>query len=128
VSTRADCCPATQLHCNAQHAVSQPPAWSCCGAPFSLPCLQGASLTALYCDFSRNKAALGAGLTVRDPDTSAEVLYSTFWDNSADGNGGAVSVTSGSLYLENVTFTSNDAMYGGAIAIDSSASLQLGES
>ena len=146
----------------------------------------GASLEAFYCDFSKNKAAAGAGLSVRDPDTSAALHFCTLWENSADGgapqgpacglvlqregccvghvcgtwqaaqhecsrtaqgaqrpraagatrpppspppragNGGAVAVSSGSLSITNCTFTRNDAMYGGGIALDSSALLNAG--
>lgn len=38
-----------------------------------------------YCDFSKNKAAQGAGLTVRDPDSSVNMHFTTLWQNSADG-------------------------------------------
>ena len=38
-----------------------------------------------YCDFSRNRAAAGAGASVRDPDTSADFQFCTFWENKVDG-------------------------------------------
>ena len=47
--------------------------------------LQGADLQAWYCDFSRNTAGVGAGLTVRDPQSSAELNFCTLWQNGADG-------------------------------------------
>lgn len=51
------------------------------------PHLQGGDLQAWYCDFSRNTAAVGAGLTVRDPDSSAVLNFCTLWQNGADGEG-----------------------------------------
>lgn len=40
-------------------------------------------MDAHYCDFARNKAAQGAGATVRDPESSAAFHFCTFWENSA---------------------------------------------
>lgn len=42
------------------------------------------------------------------------------------GNGGAFFIQSGSAALTNCSFTQNDAMYGGAIAMESSAALYSG--
>jgi hypothetical protein len=60
-----------------------------------LPCLrcvhclpelpQGATVQVWYSDFSKNHAFAGAGATVRDPDTSAEFQFCTFWENKVDG-------------------------------------------
>lgn len=83
----------------------------------------GAQVEVWYCDFSKNKAAQGAGLTVRDPDTSVNMHFTTLWQNSADGNGGALYLSAGIVTMENCTFSENEGMYGGAIAIDSSATL-----
>ncbi|KAL4424315.1 hypothetical protein ABPG75_001616 [Micractinium tetrahymenae] len=83
----------------------------------------GADVQAWYCDFSRNTAAVGAGLTVRDPQSSAELSFCSLWQNSADGNGGAISISSGSVSLINCSLSQNTAMYGGGIAMDSSAAL-----
>lgn len=41
-----------------------------------------------YCDFAMNKGAQGAAVTLRDPGTSAEFSFSTFWQNSASGGCG----------------------------------------
>lgn len=51
--------------------------------PVSLP--QGAEVQVWYCDFAMNKGAQGAAVTLRDPGTSAEFSFSTFWQNSASG-------------------------------------------
>lgn len=150
-----------------------------------LPCplflSQGADVQVWYCDFAMNKGAQGAAVTLRDPGTSAEFSFSTFWQNSASGgwfstwvgtmgciamgkfhkheglhcaiafdscclgcpntfgvhsshplthpcagNGGALFIQSGSAALTNCSFTRNDAMYGGAIAMESSAALYSG--
>ena len=47
--------------------------------------LQGAEVQLHYCDFARNKAAQGAAMTARDPGTSIEAHFTTFWENSASG-------------------------------------------
>ena len=42
------------------------------------------------------------------------------------GNGGAVSISSAGASFENCTFTTNQAMYGGALELDSAATLNAG--
>ena len=48
----------------------------------------GAYLSVRYCDFSANSGGMGAAVTLRDPGTTAEFHFSTFWDNSAQGERG----------------------------------------
>jgi hypothetical protein len=55
----------------------------CLLGPPVLP--QGAAVQVWYSDFSKNRAFAGAGATVRDPDTSAEFQFCTFWENKVDG-------------------------------------------
>ena len=63
-----------------------------------------------YCDFSRNAAAMGAGVTLLDPATRADFHYCTFWQNAAENNGGAVSVTSATATFQNCSFSENSGM------------------
>jgi hypothetical protein len=42
------------------------------------------------------------------------------------GNGGALYISAGAVSTENCTFTRNEGLYGGAIALDSSAALSSG--
>ncbi len=78
----------------------------------------GGSLTVENTTFSGNSTtyAGGAAIFTSPPTTTANVSYSTFYDNSSAANGGAITAYS-PLTVSNSTFSANTAnLGGGAIA------------
>jgi predicted outer membrane repeat protein len=97
-----------------------------------LPCAEQA-VTLSHAHFQHNQAAQNGG-AMSTPDNYKNALFLlrniTFHNNIANkGKGGAVRIsgTQTALDISQATFTNNQATSGGALSIDSSASMQLSQ-
>ncbi|MBC8099588.1 MAG: CHRD domain-containing protein, partial [Armatimonadetes bacterium] len=60
----------------------------------------------------------GGAIAVSGTNVTANIIRSTFTNNTAEGNGGAIVMTAGTLNVVNSTFSTNTANLGGAIRVN----------
>lgn len=77
-------------------------------------------LTVEETNFNSNKSANGGAIA---SDGALDITNSTFTQNSASGNGGAIYNIKNTTNINSSTFTSNSAVNGGAVANDSTINI-----
>lgn len=77
-------------------------------------------LTVEETNFNSNKSANGGAIAT---DGALDITNSTFTQNSASGNGGAIYNIKNTTNINSSTFTSNSAVNGGAVANDSTINI-----
>lgn len=77
-------------------------------------------LTVEETNFNSNKSANGGAIA---SDGALDITNSTFTQNSASGNGGAIYNIKSTTNINSSTFTSNSAVNGGAVANDSTINI-----
>ena len=78
---------------------------------------RGANGTIINSNFTKNHAFNGGAIFVAPDEGITNITNSSFIENSAHGDGGAINMNASSVHLNNTIFKSNTALSGGAIFV-----------